>query len=388
MVPVLAFSSHFALKRNWRAFFRWEWLVGLAIVALMISPMAIGLYRQFDLHPEKVVNQRTGVSGLYFYFWEQSFGRLTGENVWKDDSDVFFFVHTFVWSFLPWSFLCLMGLYQDLARLVSGYFKMAPYEEGLSLGGFVLPFVALSVSQYKLPHYIYVFFPLGAIIAAKFLYRIVYGGHYRGWYRLSWGLQGLTVVVLWGLAVWLVSVAFPMRAPILWIVAVLLMAGSIYALTPQIQPLYRILLPGWAAIVGVNILLNAHIYPALFQYQSGGVAARYARYELGIPPERLFAFSADYFIYQHSLDFYSARPIGGYIRKKEDVLKLSQNGKLWLYTDAKGFRQIRSWGHQEKVLRPFDRFHISKLTPRFLDPATRPELVQKVYLVEFVWQDQ
>ena len=34
--------------------------------------MAWGLYEQFDLHPEKAVNGRSGVSGLWFFLWGHS----------------------------------------------------------------------------------------------------------------------------------------------------------------------------------------------------------------------------------------------------------------------------------------------------------------------------
>jgi hypothetical protein len=78
------------LKRQWSSFFKWQWLVGLIWVGLLLLPMCIGLYQQFDLHPEKVMYGRSGTSGLRFFFWTQSFGRLTGENVWKNNADIFF----------------------------------------------------------------------------------------------------------------------------------------------------------------------------------------------------------------------------------------------------------------------------------------------------------
>ena len=47
----------------------------------------------------------------------------------------------------------------------------------LTLAGIVIPFIALSFSKYKLPHYIYVLFPLFAILTASgsfYTYRKVY----------------------------------------------------------------------------------------------------------------------------------------------------------------------------------------------------------------------
>ena len=102
VMPAFAVGTHLLLQRDWRNLFRWEWLAGLLIVGLVLAPMCWGLYHQFDLHPETKVNGRTGVSGLYFFFWEQSFGRITGENTWKNDTSGFYFLHVYLWAFLPW----------------------------------------------------------------------------------------------------------------------------------------------------------------------------------------------------------------------------------------------------------------------------------------------
>jgi 4-amino-4-deoxy-L-arabinose transferase-like glycosyltransferase len=81
MVPVFAFIPHFVLQRNWQQFFRKEYIIGLIIIAILLIPMSIGLYQQFDLHPGKIINGVPIRSGLRFYYWTQSFGRYTGENV-------------------------------------------------------------------------------------------------------------------------------------------------------------------------------------------------------------------------------------------------------------------------------------------------------------------
>ena len=70
ILPGAALASHLLLSNHWRDVFRWEWLLIPLVIALTLTPMCIGLYHQFDLHPEKVVNGKEGVSGLYFYFWE------------------------------------------------------------------------------------------------------------------------------------------------------------------------------------------------------------------------------------------------------------------------------------------------------------------------------
>ena len=84
MVPVFCFASDWALKREWKKFFQPEYLLSIVVIAILLIPMCIGLYQQFDMHPEKIIDGKTGTSGLRFFFWTQSFGRITGENTWDN----------------------------------------------------------------------------------------------------------------------------------------------------------------------------------------------------------------------------------------------------------------------------------------------------------------
>jgi 4-amino-4-deoxy-L-arabinose transferase-like glycosyltransferase len=184
MVPVLAFTTDFVLKRQWRSFFSWQWLAGVVWVGFLLLPMCIGLYQQYDAHPETVVNGQTGVSGLRFFFWTQSFGRITGENVWKNDADFFFFMHTFLWSFLPWSLLFVVAFFGNTWKLAQKKFRISSEEEALTWGGFLFPYIALSLSKYQLPHYIFVLFPLAAIVTGKYIHEILVSSQKLKWFSI------------------------------------------------------------------------------------------------------------------------------------------------------------------------------------------------------------
>ena len=47
LVPAFAFVPHFILRREWKQLFRWEYLLGIVVIAIMLIPMSIGLYRMF-----------------------------------------------------------------------------------------------------------------------------------------------------------------------------------------------------------------------------------------------------------------------------------------------------------------------------------------------------
>jgi 4-amino-4-deoxy-L-arabinose transferase-like glycosyltransferase len=393
MVPVLAFSTDFILKRKWWSFLRWQWLVGLGIVILMLLPMCYGLYQQFDLHPEKVVNGGTNKSGLYFYFWSQSFGRLTGQNDFINTSsepefqDPFFFWHSFAWSFLPWSLLTFPALFLALRTIIKQKFRITAEQEALTVGGIVLPFIALSFSKYKLPHYIYVFFPLVAVLTARYAIQII-DNPKSSFFKWSHGFQLFTCFVLWGLACFLSMYAFPNQNTGIWALVALAFATVIHFVFRAQNAFEKLIYPSLFTILGINFLLNTHIYPTLFTYQSGSQMARYARLEAKVDIKRLYALEVggDGFYYQ-SADFYSEWYLAGALKNQAEFEKVARQGTCWIYTNQEGLQALHTFASQNpklqvRQLKIFPRFHVSTLTPEFINPQTRAKEVKATYLVE------
>jgi 4-amino-4-deoxy-L-arabinose transferase-like glycosyltransferase len=361
MVPGLAFAIHFIITKDWKQFLRWEWLLGTAIIALVLLPMCIGLYEQH------------GTYGLRFYFWIQSFGRITGENVWKNDADAFFFVHTFLWSFLPWSLIFGVGLFVRLRNLFTKY-NHPTKPEYITLAGFVLPYIILSASKYQLNHYIYVLFPLAAIIAADYTEKNILSSEAR--YGKAWlYVQAFVIFVLWLLGITLAAFSFPLANILIWGIALVFLAGSLFLLLQKTQDSYKkIILPSFIAITGVNFLLNTHIYPSLFRYESELVAARYV---LSLPKAEQDRFHW-YKEHEPSIDFYSFRVLP-YLTREKLTLEKTQ---YLVYTTEEGKKEIEGWGYPVEVTKTFEHFHISTLTPAFLNPATRSSELQTRYLLK------
>ena len=122
--------------------------------------MSIGLYQQYDLHPGKLINNVPIQSGLRFYYWTQSFGRYTGENVYHEMSYFTFLFENMLWSFLPWILFFLLGLFATIKNIIQQKFYLPDKEEAITLSGFVITYCALGSSQVQLPHYIFVAFYL------------------------------------------------------------------------------------------------------------------------------------------------------------------------------------------------------------------------------------
>lgn len=395
MVPVLAFSFDFMLKRKWSYFFRWQWLVGLVITALVVLPFVLGLYWQFDLaDPPKIINSEEEKSGVYFYFWKQSFGRLTGENSWNNDSgDPFFFVHTFLWSFLPWALLFIPAFFQSVWELlVRGFRFKDKKEEAITIMGFLLPFIALSFSKYKLPHYIYVIFPLAAIIAGKFYYKLIFNDNYKKKFNYYLFLQYFTNIILWALAMTLSIWAFPLNSIILWIIiGILLLLSLFFTFSRSRNKFNKIFYPSILTIVGVNFTLNTHLYPRLFKYQVSSKVAQYITKEK-IPSKQVIFLSQEKEgqsptrRYLHSFDFYSKTQV----KEAFEVLDIQKfarkfENKCWVYTDSVGLNKLKQQKVKIKIIKKRPQFHISELNIQFLNPKTRHQETKDVYLLQIAF---
>ena len=375
ILPLFALGVHLLLRRDWKHLFDWRWLIALPVVLLLLFPMCWGLYQQFDLHPEKVINGRSGVSGLYFFFWEQSFGRITGENVWKNDTSAFYFLHVYLWAFLPWSLLLVGALWRRIADLFRQKFYLMQSDEAFSLGGFVLTFAALSMSKYKLPHYIFITLPWAAVLTARWLGQL----SAQGRIRVAGRIQYAVFPVLGAVAFLLLAFVFPTADPMLWVVPVLifgLLAGTAWrqAFPAGAAPLVQ---RSVLAFLGAAFVLNFHFYPQLLPYQSTAAAARFAL-QHGIPVEKLAFFNR----HGHALDFYAGR-ILPQLESPEQVGEAARSGgDYWLYTDAPGRARLDSAGVQYTTTAAFAHFQVALLKPHFLDPATRSKSLQPVYILK------
>lgn len=371
-----AAGTHVLLRRDWKHILRWQWLAGLGVALVVLAPMCWGLYQQFDLHPEKEINGRTGVSGLYFFFWEQSFGRITGENVWKNNTPAWYFVHVYLWAFLPWCLLLIAALVKKVRDLFVQKLKIPTGAEAFSLGGFLLTFAALSMSKYKLPHYVFITLPWAAVLTAAWLEGAV---QRQGPARLVKILLHTASVALFAVGVFSLVWVFPgagMLMPLSWVVLVSFLHHHIKKSAASDFPSY-LTQQGALALLAAAFMLNFHFYPNLLAFQQTANVPRWAAAH-GIPSEKLASGRR----HGHAFDFYARRicpRLGTAEEIREHALK---NGAYYLYADDEVRDELNAAGVTYKETARFGHFQVALLKPAFLNPKTREASLTPVYLLE------
>lgn len=371
MVPVFCFASDWILKREWKKLFRPQYILAIIVIAVLLIPMSIGLYQQFDLHPEKLIDGKHNTSGLRFFYWSQSFGRITGESPWQNSVDMSFLLSNMLWSYLPWILLFLVGLVINVIELFKQKLRLSPAQEWISTGGFILTYLALGSSRYQLPHYIFVAFPLASIVTAKLL-KDFFEGRYKKVFAVMKPVQTVIAALLFIGALLTVTYVFHLGITPIIIWAISLLIWLYVAFKKQLPG--KLLWISAAGILLVNILLTNFFYYNLLKYEVGATAGRFIKTQ-NINTDKVFAYRMKDPI--NALPFYA----NGVIQKSDTPLTVLPKVDYILTMDS-GFTELQQKGYKYGVAFQGKLFKVSELTPDFLNPNTRDKATSNYYLLK------
>lgn len=374
VVPAVAILLHLLYQRNWRMLFHGRWLLLILLFFVFISPVLYAYYVQFDLHPALEVRGKTNVSGVRFIFWDQNFERMQGESFSTRKRDVTFFLHTFLWAFLPWS---LLGAYAIIAWARIFIATRFRYQHALELMTWGAPvfFIALfSLSKFKLPHYLNILFPLIALLLASHLYSNRNSPRQTKiyWYTQLFVLTGMALLGL-ALNLWV----FPFQSVWVMLLAGLLLLVWLSTLFLNLEKSKRTVYWSVTGAVFFFFMHHTNFYPQLLNYQAGTTLAKLST-EKNITPEQVFIYQMDR---SFSYDFNTA-----YLHETitlDRIKTLMQaNKNLWIVTDEEGLDSLQKSGIPFQQQFQAQDYHVSKVKWKFLHPDTRQEALSYMYLIQ------
>jgi 4-amino-4-deoxy-L-arabinose transferase-like glycosyltransferase len=371
VVPGVSFAIHFLLQRYWKQFFRWEYIIGILIVGVLLIPMSIGLYTQFDLQPGKIIHGVPIKSGLRFYYWTQSFGRYTGENVFNEMNHFTFLLENMLWSFLPWIFIFLIALLISIKDLIKDKFKLQSHQEFIAAGGFIATYCMLARSQAQLPHYIFVVLPLAAVITAKGLHQIYFSEGFLKLKKVLLYFHGFIFTVLWAAVIMIVLFVFTDMPVYVKILAIMGSAYYLYLLFLYKGQAPKFISLALYTILGVNFILNTSFYPRLLKYELGVSASAFIN-EQKLSKNNIYLYQIDE---SRALHFYGNHSFERIF--DSSLLKPQQ----MLITKASSFPQLQQQFPRSSILHKNAYFGVSMLTLPFLNPATRDKEVTPYIIV-------
>jgi 4-amino-4-deoxy-L-arabinose transferase-like glycosyltransferase len=372
IAPALAIFAHLVLRKEWKSAFNTSWILGIFVTSIVLIPMSYGLYHQFDLQPEKLVNGQRGISGLRFFYWTQSFGRITGESSWDNHAGPFFLSHSTMWAFAPWSLFLILGISDQLKACFLYLKGKASPPEFITLFGFLLPFAALSASRYQLPHYAFLVYPLGAIMTSSYILNVFYARK-SIWSQRLYKFQIFLLYLVLVFTFVLVWFPFPnnnLAATLLFAALFASFTGSVVFLKSR----NKMIISCTILIIGVNLILNTYFYPNILKYQAGSQLGSLAK-EHGATQGNFYSYEAGV---PNSLNFYS----GILVKETNDLGALTGKTNCFIYTNEENISQFRAARPDLKVIAKNGDFPITMLKGKFLSPKTRPETLKMKVLVQ------
>jgi len=323
--------------------------------------MSYGLYTQFDLHPEKLIGGKYNQSGLYFYYWLQSFGRITGENSWNNGLPWHFFIGSINWDFFPWILILYAGLFFQFKKMVTA--KNEKVSEIITLSGFVLLFAILSMSKYKLPHYIFVTLPFASIISA------IYIDNINPKQRLIWE----RIYFSFGILVAIILICYPIFffTEINYLIYILIVLQLFLLFKIKKLPINIIFrLVGYVFVL--NVFLSFVFYPKLLTFQADAMAGKWF-YE-NKRNEEVYLLNEK----SHLFNFYTKNSKHQSIALKDiDTIQKS----CWLYSNGDNLSEIQK---TKTILetKKFADYPITRLKLDFLLYSKRYNTITYYYLLK------
>ncbi|UKT64131.1 ArnT family glycosyltransferase [Pedobacter mucosus] len=366
LIPVFAgFIIYWLITKQYKQLLKPKWYIAIALIFVFIIPELYSLYTQFDLHPEKIVFDRTGVSGLKFFFWDSQFGRFFNNGPIKGKGDISFFLHTTLWAFLPWSVLfytAFVNLFWKKNRI-----KMAP-ESIIIWASAAITFLIFSLSKFQLPHYILIIFPQFSIITALYL-RTLKGKNLKIFFVVQNVIFILVITLLLVL-----TFVFGFDYPYLILLILLAVLALAFLLFKGIS-LETIIARSAFLSVGLMIFLFIFFYPAILKYQSGMYAGNWLKENYPTAKPAVLNY-----IDAFSFDFYAPGEVK-YLHSYADLDKTKNTKDLVIYISETELLKMKS-EYNAEILKSFEYFHTTKLTGKFLNAKTRSKVLEHFYLVK------
>ena len=375
VMPCVALFFLLLYQRNWKRLFDWRWLVVLLFFALFITPTVYCYYLQYDLHPEAVARGMNHISGVKFILWSQNFERLEGSKWGKGHKDYFFFFHTTIWAFLPWCLLTYVAFFSRITTFIKTRFMRLPGAELMTVSTIIIIFAIISSSGYQLPHYLNILFPFFALLTAGQVMLKQEQGRQKTlnvYLNIQYFVAAIILIIVVVVDIW----CFPVHSFIVMWLSLLFLGAAAYVMIRERRVLVKMVAVSTFIIAMANVLLNGNAYPQLLNYQAGIGLAQVANQHITTRQH-----TYNYAFHSTNFDFYTRNLTPP--ATNELIRQQRAAGRpVWLFTDEQGKNGLLRDGFQlDTVYRDAD-YGITRLTPKFLNPHTRWQVLNYNYLVK------
>ncbi|NCB09362.1 MAG: hypothetical protein EOM73_14505 [Bacteroidia bacterium] len=87
---------------------------------------------------------------------------------------------------------------------------------------------------------------------------------------------------------------------------------------------------------------------------------------------------------EHRELFFYAKNPGHFLYDSDDLAECLTRKNDWIFTNDEGLREIEQSAARIELIQSFKHRSLSKLTPGFINPATRTQRLTNMYLVKII----
>ena len=346
-------------KNYWKQLFHWKILLGLLAFLVGSIPMLYSYYHQF------------GIEGIEFITYGQATGRFSGEDFGgASRNDYFFYFHTLLWAFLPWSIWFYMSVFYRFKN-----WNKPRWIEISTLFTTLVFIIAMNLSQFKLPHYLNIVMPLMAIFTSSVA--IEYFQNYRSRIPKIFQIVQYCLVALGLLLLAFLSlIAFPLQDIPSITIMFLALVLILFLFLKSDTRIERTIIVGAGFILFTNIYLNTTLYPQLLTYQSGTKLGKIAA-QKNIDAKDRYMIDGQY---SWAMDWY----LQGTTQKSSLEQLQSKSEPFWIMIYDKHPNTVKA--NNWKIGRSYREYDykITRLNKEFINPLSRDETLKEAWLIEFL----
>jgi|GEM_PF-3559349 len=363
---VLPFSCHLLYTRNWKRLYGWK--IGLAILLFCLS--IIPACYAFFLRHQHIMPDSGNQSGMLSFLAEISTTPLGGYGFSFESFDLSF-VKNYLWLFLPWSIIGLFAYANRFKSLIKLKFGFNPKYEFLSLGGVTLLFLVLVFVDDKSFYHLNPLMALSSIMVASYLYNL---NRFRNekMIKAVLGIQYFIFGIVFLISVLFCYYIFKTDNPLNYIWKTALAILAIFYCLKRESYFYRLITVSAVCSLMLNAVLNTHSFPEFMKYQGGHTMANIIT-KKEIPTENIYKLSDQG---TWVLDFYNKNRL-----KQISISKILNKKDIWVYANELQLRELNNLGYDWDRQYQVDQFYLTQLNFKFLNPATRNGILDKMYLI-------
>lgn len=361
IIPItISIVAQLIFTKSYNKLFSPIWFLSLLCIGVFIIPELYALKIQFESYKDTLILGQKPSNFCQFFFWDSQFGRFNSNlGQLQASGDPFFYLHTFLWAFAPWTLLILK-------------FKFKPYKEYFTISALLALLLILSFSKTQLSHHVLIIFPFLSIFLADILLQKSTSNKAK--YFNFFHYLVLSFIPLGAICICILidgNIDFKLQ---LIILGSIILWVLIYKSKEKELP--KIVSFTLVAAIFLGLFLNSIFYPLILKCQSGEQVATYLKehkqknevYLINSNPILLTYFSDSKLIKVSEEQFST-------IKIKDTTLIL---------TDASFVSVLNSKAVNFVVLKTFYDYRTTVLSQDFLDFKKRESVLKKQYLIRIL----